>query len=238
MQSRPKEYTSEVKDTKWISSKALEVTLKPTNPAELEFVPGQYINVEVSEGKFRSYSISSDPAVRSELKIIAGVLHEGAGSNYLKGLNKADVVKFIGPSGKFIFQKSPAADNIIFVATGTGVSPFITMLYSLQRSQSTANIHLYFGIRHEKEMLYKDLLDNFKKNLNFDYTICTSQPQKRLDAYEKGRVTEYFKLNDLDNTHVYLCGHPEMVEDMIIKLDDLGISKENVFYEKYTHSKK
>lgn len=235
MQNKPGQHLVSVVDAKYVSSKALELTFKPEE--EINFEPGQYLNIEVAEGIFRSYSISSHPANTKEIKIVAAVTHEGVGSNYLKKLKKDDKVSVIGPSGRFRFQSDEKVKNVIFVATGTGISPFISMLYELKDHKFPAEMHLYFGVRNDDEVFYMDELEEFKKDLDFEYTVCVSQHSTN-PLFKQGRVTDYIAIADPQNTHVYLCGHPAMIEDVSKKLIDLGVPEENIFHEKYTRSEK
>jgi ferredoxin-NADP reductase len=237
MSNRPQQYKATVKSTTWISSKVIEIVLESIEPKEFNFIPGQFLSLDVGEGIYRSYSITGDPHAASELKIIATAKHKGAGSDYLKSLKQGSEVTFIGPSGKFVLQKDANPENIILVGTGTGISPLVAMLYDLAHMKSELKIHLYFGVRNEDELFYEDLLNTFTEQLDFNYTICVSNPTSETQ-HKTGRVAEHFAIAEPQNTHVYLCGHPNMVEEMVEKLNGLEVPEENVFYEKYTHSKK
>ncbi len=229
---KPSKQQATLKSKKWISSKVLEVTFIPNS--KFKFLPGHFINLNIPEVAYRSYSISSDPKNKNEFQIIVSAKHKGPGANYLRNLESGETVNFIGPSGKFLFS-SQKSKNIVFLATGTGIAPFLTMLYNLKHTKAKSKIHLYWGLRDESEIFYIELLNNFKTTLNFDYTICLSKPSKKWQEHT-GRITNHYEVSYPRTVHVYLCGNPSMVDELLPKLIDQGVKPENIFYEKFTHS--
>ena len=144
----------------------------------------------------------------------------------------------MGPNGHFQV-KVPVAKNIIFVATGTGISPYIPMLEFLLDNSCDSKINLIHGFRDETNLeYYKSLHNEFAlKCQNFSSTIFISQPQTISDQFQKGRVTDYLKKldkNKLLDSQIYLCGHPEMISESVSYLIKLGIKEENLMYEAFT----
>src|SRR3990167_2825778 len=149
----PKIYEARVFEAKMENSRDLLVTFKLLNPNRIEFVPGQFINLRVSANTYRSYSICSLPRFSDQVSIVVTVNFDGIGANYLKGLKTGDVVSFIGPSGRFrLFENS--LKNIIFVCTGTGISPYIPMLNQLLNSNKSSIVKLFVGCSSEDEVLF------------------------------------------------------------------------------------
>lgn len=232
---RPTLRTAKVVAKEWISSKVLEIVF--TNDEPMKFIPGQFISLNVAEFKYRAYSLCSAGDDEKKFTLIADAAHEGLGSNYLRNSNIGDAVTFIGPSGKFQLVE-PIPSNLVFLATGTGLAPFISMFYELKDMETDVNIHLYFGVRKEENIFYIDKLEEFKKTMrNFDYTLCLSQPTSLWEG-NVGRINDYIRLLDIKNTHVYLCGNPFMIDDNLKKLYELGMNESNVFYEKFTEAVK
>ncbi len=186
----------------------------------INFIPGQYIILKIDNTNVRSYTISSDYKETNKLTITVSVGHDGVGSNYLNSLKLGDTIEFDGPKGQRILKES-FLNNIVFLAAGTGITPYIAMLYKLKDINFSKNITLYFGLHDKEELFFKDILDKFKKELpNFNYEIIYSSIDGRLDNVAK-------KLNDI-NTDYYVCGPPPMMMSIKNILLENSIPEENI----------
>ncbi len=223
--------TSKVLKKTPLNASAIELELE--KPLNFTYKIGQFISVKVSEKNFRAYSLASHPN-EYVLKVVAAVGHEGLGANYLKNINIDEEISFIGPSGRFFMADSPAP-NILFLATGTGIAPFIPMLRELieYNKAPKTKIQLFFGETQEKELFYMDLLKNFKNSFSgFDFKICLSQENN--PNYEFGRITGKYTIFDPLNTQVYVCGHPNMVVENVALLKQMAIPENQIFQERFT----
>lgn len=232
--SLPKPYKARVTEYRMLNNRNLLLELSYLDPQEMNFVAGQFIVIRIKENTYRSYSICSDPLIKSSLKIVASVEHEGVGSNYLKNLKLGDIVEFLGPSGKFRFNSN--LQNVLeinFVATGTGIAPFISMLYEISETKTDTKINLYFGARHEDEIIFEDKLAQFEEKLaNFNFIPTISRPSNDWNR-KTGYVTQF--LSDANTkADFYLCGHPQMIEDAVEILSGKGVAKEKIHFEKFT----
>jgi ferredoxin-NADP reductase len=227
-----------VKDTGFDTPGLAYVTVKLIEPDLKPFRPGQFCSIRVAEGFFRAYSIASDYKNFSEYKFLVSISHEGVGANYFKNLNIGDEIDFLGPNGHF-FIKTPVAENIIFCATGTGIAPFIPMIEFLVDNKCDSKIALIHGMKHENNLnFYKRIHDEFKSKCpNFISNIYVSKPVNPSKNFFIGRITDEIKKLDLSKhkeTHFYLCGHPDMVQEISIYLLENGISEENIISEEFT----
>lgn len=214
------------------------VTIKLINPDLKPFRPGQFCSIRVAEGFFRAYSIASDYKNFSEYKFLVSISHEGIGANYFKKLKIGDEVDFLGPNGHF-FIKTPVAENLIFCATGTGIAPFIPMIEFLVDNKCDSKIALIHGMKHENNLeFYTEIHKEFKNKCpNFISKIYISKPNSSKPNFNIGRITDEIKKLDLSKhskTHFYLCGHPDMVQEISIYLLENGIPEENIISEEFT----
>jgi Na+-transporting NADH:ubiquinone oxidoreductase subunit F len=183
----------------------------------------------VSDKDVRPYSPASNPSEGQKLFIAVSAAHKGIGSDYFKKLSVGDLVEGFGPLGRFILREE-LAENIVMVASGTGLSPILSMLSVLADKKISNNIRLYFGVRDENELFFVDELDKLQKLLpNFSYEICLSSPSD-LWLGNKGYVNDYVKIENPDKTQVYLCGVKEMVETLREKFAKDGVPEENIFW--------
>lgn len=213
-----------------------ELFLETEEP--FKFEAGEFITIKINDGQknpcFRAYSIASSPNNKT-LEFIIKVIPNGRGSNWLNSLRPGDKVEFIGPSGNFTF-KTPPQKTALLIATGTGVTPFRSIIEDELSKGNKQPFHLIWGLRHIKDIFYKDLFEEIAskhENLTFDLTL--SQPETEDWQNHKGRVTALLENLEIDtnNTEAYICGLNAMIESVTEILKDKGLSEEVMHFEKY-----
>ena len=231
--TKPKKVKARVVEKKMLNDKILFLKLENVEPDEVVFKAGQFISVEVGDGLYRSYSICSATSDVKHIELVAPVGHDGVGAKFLKGLSVGNEVTYIGPSGKFILV-DPLPEEIVLLATGTGIAPFISYLYSLK--DYAGKVRLYWGNRRAKDVFYEDLLQDIARSMNgFEYEIYLSSGD--ISKYKAGRITQV--VSDLEGSAAayYLCGHPAMVEEVSGLLLAEGVLESNIHFEKFTSAK-
>lgn len=200
-----------------------ENTLVLTLPKNrFEFVAGQHISLSIT-GDFQSREYSIYSAENgNNLEILVKEVAGGYFSPKLKHLKKGDFVEVHGPFGKFgLDEKKLTTHKHIFIASGTGIAPF----HSMVKSNPELDFHVIHGVRFANEAYEKD--DYGKGNI----TVCASRDEK---ADFKGRLTEYLKTAEFSkNTAFYLCGNSDMIFDSMEILTEKGFSREDVNVEVY-----
>lgn len=187
------------------------------------FIPGQVVGISVDEGgEPRLYSIASgarDPMIRLLYNIKPG----GELSPKLSEVKAGDTLYVSAPFGTFYGTAKPA----VFIASGTGVAPFSSML----RSGLTKDKKLIHGGRTLDSFYFQEELTNILGKEN--YVRCCSR--EKGDGVYEGRLTSYLmEQNDLPEDHkYYLCGMAEMVVETRDLLIEKGIPFENIIAEIY-----
>ena len=125
----------------------------------MQFTPGQSICFEVETARksnpvHRYYSLASPPSQTSRLDLLLSVADQGPGSSYLFKLTQGEEIQFTGPNGSFCLREDERRD-ILFVATGTGIAPFRSMLHSLLDRPITNMVTLFWGLRSEGDLYYQ-----------------------------------------------------------------------------------
>ncbi len=186
------------------------------------FEAGQYAILRIPELKQgREYSIYSgadDPF----LEFLIREIPEGNLSRYLHCVQPGEILEVEGPKGFFILkeQKGQGAP-LLFVATGTGISPF----HSFVRSFPDLNYTVLHGVRSEKEACGRQ---TFKQKR---FILCTSQSDR---GDYLGRVTAYLKEHPIAPDAIcYLCGNSEMIDEATRILEGYGILPENIRTEAF-----
>jgi len=216
----------------------LKVTISMTEPASKTFRPGQFVTFRVAEGMFRAYSIASDYKNYEEYEFLISCGHEGIGANFFRNIQIGEKVNFLGPNGHFKVLV-PVAKELYFFATGTGISPFIPMIEFLMDNSCETKIHLVHGFRDETNLeFYKSLHQKLKEKCpSFESQVYISKPETSANDFKIGRITDYLKnldFKNISNSQIYLCGHPDMIDESVNFLINAHFPQENIMYEAFT----
>jgi ferredoxin/flavodoxin---NADP+ reductase len=203
-----------------ITDVLMVIKIKPNSP--FVYRAGQYCTVSVN-GTERPYSIVSAPH-EEYIELFVELLPDGTLSPNLCKVNSGDMIN-IRPRAKGIFTLENSYDNHFMIATVTGVAPILSMIRdSLHHGLNSNRFYVIHGASFEKELAYRSELENLSRiHDNIFYTPTVSRPHDRKNNSwrgETGRVnTIYYKYIDKfslhrENTVIYACGHPGMIEDV------------------------
>ncbi|GAA4698127.1 ferredoxin reductase [Nocardioides conyzicola] len=123
---------------------------------------GQYVGIGVQvDGKFqwRSYSVSSPPRRRGRtISITVRAMPEGKLSAHLvNGLEPGTIVRLASPSGDFVLPDPPPA-KMLFLVGGSGITPVMAMLRTLDRRQTMPDVVLHYSSPTAERMIFRDEL--------------------------------------------------------------------------------
>lgn len=196
----------------------------------ISFIPGQLIQLLAKPGEedavIRNYSVASWPDGTNKLELIITYLEGGKMSEYLfKEAKVGDEFGYRGPMGIFTLPGDLTQRDIFLVATGSGISPFRSMLGWIHKNKVPfKSINLFFGTRTESDLLYKDEMLKWQSELlNFNYHPVLSREKK--EGYKHGWVhPHYLEFADLldEKPLVYYCGWDRMINNGRKLLADKG----------------
>jgi len=203
------------------------------------FVPGQWLSLTHTkvdgEEITRAYSIASPPD-GNRFALCLNRVQDGFMSNYLCDLAPGAEISGQGPFGNFILR--PPLRDTIFIATGTGIAPYRSMLHWLLADESRhqgKHFWLLFGSRDEKNIYYHDefiALATAHKNFEYLPTLSRGSPNwQGLRGYVQEHVPAIVGYR-LD-MHAYICGLDKMVRANRDLLKSLGWDRKSVLYERY-----
>ncbi|MBI4167611.1 MAG: hypothetical protein HY515_01500 [Candidatus Aenigmarchaeota archaeon] len=213
-----------------------DVRIVRIKPAKwVDFKPGQYFQVFIpDDGSVKPYSVSSPPSNQDYAEFCVKRVEGGHASNFMFHTKAGDKLKMQGPMGRFILQDN-INNDIIFAATGTGISSIKPMIQTIFERGTGREIWLFFGVRTENDIIYKkDFEAIAAKHKNFHFIPSLSRASKTWNG-ERGYVQDTMKklIKDVINKDIYLCGVAEMVEQMRKIAEELGFPKEKIHFEKY-----
>jgi benzoate/toluate 1,2-dioxygenase reductase subunit len=204
-----REYSTKLLARRWLTEKVFEIEL--TRPYSFQFTPGQRIRFS-PETRQRDYSLLTTPS-DSTLGLCLFNVEKGQFSPVLAAAEIGTKFSFTGPHGYFTYR--PSARPAVFVATGTGIAPFL----SISRSGVT-EFTLLHGVGTASDLHYQDFLRSTARL----YVPCLSASPDQAGTIENGfdgRVTHYLKEYFPPDTYdFYLCGRQEMIRDVTLLVDE------------------
>ena len=191
-----------------LSPDILEVKLRVPASTSIRFVEGQYIDVIGKKGR-RSYSIASS-SNDDEISLLIKKVEKGVLSDYwFNDAKIEDLLRLEGPKGTFFLRDASKA--LVFLATGTGIAPIISMLNGLDSDQSfkqRKHIKLYWGNRTSKDFVWEPKFVNLKVDFNPVVSRSDEKWQGKTGYIQDVALSE---LDNMDEVNVYACGSNEMI---------------------------
>lgn len=219
-----------------LSDSTLHFCVDVDEPDKLGFLAGQYVNVQIPGSEAtRSYSFSSAPGAARAAFVVRNV-PDGKMSRYLtEAAQPGQRVTFSGPYGSFYLRDT--VRPVLFLAGGTGIAPFLSMLDVLAGNGSTQPVRMVYGVTNDVDLVAREQLDAAQARVaNFSYRTCVANPDS---AHErKGYVTAHVDEDWLNggDVDVYLCGPVAMVEAVQKWLRESGVQPANFYFEKFSAS--
>lgn len=206
--------------TKNLFSIIINASIKP-------FTAGQFAKIALYKDKStkiqRAYSYVNAPS-NPNLEFYIVKVSKGKLSNLLNELKPGDNLMITKKSsGNFILNTIPKCKNLWMISTGTALGPYLSILeegYGLERFEKIILVH---AVRFYKDLSYLPkmlkLQFRYKKQLKIQTIISRENIQSSLhgripDLIKNGILESRVNLNlDKKNSHVMLCGNPNMVRD-------------------------
>lgn len=225
-----------VAEVQRLSASTFGLSIRLDQPEKLGFLPGQYMNVQIPGTELtRAYSFSSAPGA-SQAQFVIRNVPEGRMSGWLDQQAQTEQpIRITGPYGSFYLR--PVTRPVLFLAGGTGLAPFLSMLEVLSRQGSAQPVRLVLGVTNDVDLVALEQLDRLQAEHDwFEYRTCVAAPESA--HARKGYVTQHVEagwLHDGD-VDIYLCGPMAMVDAVRHWLDQENIRPASFHFEKFTPS--
>ncbi|MGB7395531.1 MAG: flavodoxin reductase [Pricia sp.] len=203
------------------------VHLVTQKPEGYSFKPGQATEMSLARENWknekRPFTFTSLPdSTALEFVIKSYPAHDGV-TEKMPGLEPGDEV-LIGDAWGAIQYKGPG----VFIAGGAGVTPFIAILKDLTEKGDIKGNKLLFANKKERDIFYQE---HFQEWLGDDFINILSE--EKTDAHDHGRIDlDYLnkQVSDVDQ-FFYVCGPPEMTEDVVGYLKKMGVDQKKIVKE-------
>jgi CDP-4-dehydro-6-deoxyglucose reductase len=241
----PSSFEARLVGARPVTPKVRELLFERVDGQPMSFEAGQWVNAWLPVGTGpdelkRAYSIASAPDESARFEIAVTHVQNGPGSTWLHALGEAAIVRFSGPHG-FFTRPATGGPPSLFIATGTGVTPFRSMMRAALASGSTAPMWLLLGVRSGEDLLYgQDVraLAQAHPFVRFEPTLSRADDAWRgRRGYVQGHARELWQelvATTVERPHAYVCGLERMVGSVRELLrKDMGALREQVHTERY-----
>ncbi len=223
-----------------VNKNAKTFRLVPVSGTLPVFQAGQYINIFAEIDGVRTsrpYSISSSPRQRSYYEITVARIATGFVSDFfLDKVKVGDVFTANGPAGVFCFNPVFHSKKQVFLAGGSGITPFMSMSREILQSELDREIYLIYGCRNEEAVFFKkELEDMAARHKNFNFELVLSEP----NADYKGKTgfidAQCIKdiVGDTTDKTYYICG-PQIMNDFVVnELKKLNVASRMIRREMF-----
>jgi len=208
------------------------------------FEAGQYIDVMLSGGRRRSFSIASPP---HDSRLLELHVRRVAGGEFSAPLFDADarsaLLNIEGPLGQFTYR--PGTAPMLLVGGGTGLAPLLSILRHVAENGIERDMTLFWGVRSERDLYAHGLLEELAgrsetpaaRAARFRYVPVLSEPSPAWEG-ERGWVHEAVleALGDLDKYDVYAAGPPAMIAAVRREFGRHGVAASRLFFDSFDYA--
>ena len=199
------------------------------------FRAGQYISVLLKIGDTvttRPYSISSAPALTKSGRYAITVRATNAGfaSEYiLNNWNIGDRVTVSDPQGNFFYDDIRDPQNIIAIAGGSGITPFLSMAAAIRDKTEKFNLTILYGSKTKDSILFEEELNKITSETDKVKVIHVLSDEEA-EGFEHGFITSelILKYAPIDNYSVFICGPEAMYKFIEKETAALSLPSKNI----------
>lgn len=216
------------------TSSAKTLRMIPVKGAPPLFQAGQYINISVNcngTATSRPYTISSPPG-KPYLDITVRRKEGGFVSSHIfDEINPGDILEASGPHGTFYYEPLVDSDNLVFLAGGCGVTPFMSIIRETVKEKHPLRIHLLYGSLNPDDIIFRDELKELasnQSNLKVDFII--SEPREDW-AGKRGLLDAGMILScvgTVEGKTFFICGPAGMHVLCETALESLGVPRKRI----------
>ena len=220
-------------------------------PEELKpnytFIAGQYINLRLTldnQEIRRAYSICSTPE-SGELRIAVKAVSDGLFSQFANSkLKVGDVLEVGKPEGKFTFEpQSEIQKNYVAFVAGSGITPVLSILKSVLKSEPQSSFVLVYGNKSPEETIFYQELHELQLQYVGRFFMHFVFSRAKAENALFGRIdksTVNFVLNnkhkELEFDKYFLCGPEEMINTVSTVLKERNIKESAIKFELFSTS--
>lgn len=202
------------------------------------FRAGQYVSVSLSIDGVETnkpYTIASSPkeALDGSYTITVKKTNPGFASTYiLNNWRQGSEVKISGPLGEFYYQPLRDSRNVVAIAGGSGITPFISMAGAIRDGVEDFNLTILYGSRNKESILLKEKLEEIASSTNGKVKVVHVLSDEREEGYESGFLTaDLIRKYAQEEYSIFVCGPGALYAFERKEIEKLNLRKKFVRFE-------
>lgn len=220
-----------VKEIRWETKDTFTLVLIPNR--KINFTPGQFFFLRLEKPglyarhPFSASNIPSDRNLEFTIKL------KGPFTKAASQLKEGEEVKVEGPFGIFTLEKGE--NDIVFIAFGVGITPFMSLLSAAALAEKKRSIILLYASRSPEDIIFREKLASLKGDW-LKQVVLVNTGATPENGYLPGRIdSDLIKkhVRDIANSDFYLCGSEEVKAFVKKSLSELGAKPHRIKSEEF-----
>ncbi len=210
-------------------------TLTIEVPGVTPFEPGQFLQIGFDEGEshlHRPYSVASPHGEMLEFFIVR--VDGGALTPKLWQRAVGDPIDVsLRAAGSFTLKHAIHSECLWLIGTGTGLAPYIAMLRTPSTWERFQRIVVVHGVRYASDLAYQEEMAEYRNKYGERFCYIPAVSREAVEGALQGRITTLLGDRSLetqskceihpDHSSIFLCGNPDMLDDMEKMLGERGL---------------
>lgn len=201
------------------------------------FRAGQYISLKLKIGDSylsRPYSISSSPkeALQGKVAVTVRSVKDGFAAEWmLKNLKEGDELTASSGLGNFYYEDLRDSKNVIALAGGSGITPFLSMAKAIAEGTENFNLTILYGSNTEEQILFKNELEEITNKCDKVKVVHVLSNEEK-EGYEHGFITSDLILKyAIEPYSIFVCGPEAMYRFLKEELKKLYLERRSIRFE-------
>lgn len=230
----------EVRDKRLLAADVAALVLAVRDDKPLRWLPGQYLDILLADGRRRAFSIANAPNASGTVELhVRHVAGGGFTSRVFDQLEPGDRLEAEGPLGTFV-PREDSERPMLLVAGGTGFAPIKAIVEHFLALGTARPMHLYWGARSAADLYLKRLPEQWARdNPGFRFQPVVSDPENARQAGVRAGLIHEAVLEDqpsLAGFDVYLCGPPALIDAGRHAFVDADLPEEQLYYDSFEYA--
>ncbi len=202
----------------------------------VDFTPGQFCTVRISgNSEDKPLTFANSP---EEDNILFTVKKIGSWTSEMHLLEPGDYLEISEPEGESLNFDSSIDSDIVFIAGGSGITPFMSALRYAADKDLRNDFILINSNRQEKDIIFREELEKLgqRQNMKVVNTLTKQDWDGETGEVDKEMLEKH--VSDPKKRLWYICGPPPMIKDVRKILDEMGIEENRQRWEDWQISGK
>jgi NAD(P)H-flavin reductase/ferredoxin len=221
-----------------ISEKSLlnPTTLRLNLQCRFRWRAGQYITLWLNDTA-RCYSIASVASLDKTIELHIHIYPSGAVSQSLATkINVGDTLAIQGPIGECVYDNKQGPQNLLLIASGTGLAPLLGLARDALSQNHQNSIHLLFRAKHASDFYCVDTLQTLQAQYpQFSFSLNCDEPASSEEDSHTNTWQAYLRrhFTELRGSRVYICGGDDFVQQARKQCFMQGAARRDIICEAF-----